>query len=252
VSLVPSVTEVIYALEAEAMLVGNTNQCDFPAAAKRVSKVGDFVQPDVERIVALGPTLVFAALPVHQRLLEKLAELRVRTYLSRPENLAAVMAEIDSIGALLGRRERAESLTGAMRARLRPPVKDTPAVFVEISSTPLMTAGSRTFINELIVRAGARNVFADALLEYPVIDAEAVAARNPDAILVLHPDAGAASVKERVGWQQIAAVRSGRVFDQLDQDLLFRPGPRVVEGVELLYRVLHERRTEAAGDSAGE
>jgi iron complex transport system substrate-binding protein len=242
VSLVPSVTEVIYALGAEAALVGNTNQCDYPEAAKQVPKVGDFLRPDVERIVSLRPTLVFATLPMHQQLLEKLAELGVRTYVSRPENLAGVMAEIDSIGTLLGRRPQAESLVAAMRARLDslPAVTDSPTVFAEISSAPLVTTGGRTFINELIQRAGGRNVFADVLQEYPAVDAEAVVSRNPDVILLLHPDVKADEVRDRVGWQKIRAVQSNRVYEGLDDDLFFRPGPRVVDGVETLYRVLHK------------
>ena len=246
VSLVPSVTEIVYALGAEQTLVGNTNQCDYPEAAKHVAKVGDFMQPDMERIVALRPTLVFVTLPMHRAIIEKLGELKIPTYVSRPKDIAAVFAEIESVGTLLGRRAQADSLVAAMRARLDalPPATDTPRVFVEISSSPLMTAGSGTFINELVARAGGRNVFADALQEYPVIDGESVLHRNPDVILLLHPDVTLSEVGSRVGWQKLSAVRAGRVYGGLDEDLLFRPGPRIIEGVELLYRVMHgEKRS---------
>jgi len=241
VSLVPSVTEVIYAVGAERSLVGSTNQCDYPDAAKAVYKVGDFMDPDVERIVALGPGLVFATLPVQKRLVDKLTELKIPVYVSRPQNVEAVFREIDSVGTLLGVRARAEQLVAAMMARLEslPRHTDTPRVYVEISATPLMTAGGHTFINGLIERAGGRNVFEDALQEYPVIDAEMVAQRDPQAILLLHPDVKALDVTSRVGWSCISAVRAGRVYDDIDYDLFFRPGPRVVDGIVLLFRLLH-------------
>jgi iron complex transport system substrate-binding protein len=241
VSLVPSVTEVIYAVGAEKSLVGSTNQCDYPDAARAVYKVGDFMNPDVERIVALGPGLVFATPPIQKQLVDKLTELKIPVYVSRPQNVEAVFREIDSVGVLLGVRARAEQLVAAMMARLDslPRYTDTPRVYVEISAAPLMTAGGHTFINGLIERAGGRNVFGDALQEYPVIDAEMVVQRDPQAILLLHPDAKALDVVSRVGWSCINAVKGGRVYDDLDYDLFFRPGPRIADGIVLLFRLLH-------------
>ena len=102
-----------------------------------------------------------------------------------------------------------------------------------------MTAGGVTFINELLERAGGRNVFASSVQEYPVVDPEAVLKADPQVILLLHPDMRAPDVARRVGWGGVAAVRQGRVYDQLDEDLFFRPGPRIVEGVVLLAKLLH-------------
>ena len=244
VSLVPSLTEVAYAVGVGEILVGNTNQCDFPEAAKRVYKVGDFIGPDVERIVALRPTLVFATLPAHGQLAEKLAELRMPVYVSRPADIEAVFREIDTVAQLLGRKASGESLVAAMRRSLDSvtPSADTPRVYVEISGTPLMTAGSGTFINELLLRAGGRNVFESSIQEYPVVDPEAVLKADPEVILLLHPDMSARDVALRVGWGGISAVRHGRVYDRIDEDVLFRPGPRIVEGVALLAKLLHAER----------
>jgi iron complex transport system substrate-binding protein len=241
VSLVPSVTEIVYAVGAAKLLVGNTNQCDFPEAAKSVYKVGDFMGPDLERIVALRPGLVFLTLPMHRQLLEKLNELKVPTYVSRPADIEAVFKEIDTVAQLLGRKAAGESLVAGMRRRLDsvPSFADTPRVYVEISGTPLMTAGGGTFINELLVRAGGRNVFAYSMQEYPVVDPEAVLAADPEVILLLHPDMSAQDVATRVGWGGISAVKHGRIYDKLDEDLLFRPGPRIVDGVVLLAKLLH-------------
>jgi len=241
VSLVPSVTEIVYAVGAGKTLVGNTNQCDFPETAKSAYKVGDFMSPDLERIVALRPGLVFLTLPMHRQLLDKLNELKVPTYVSRPADIEAVFKEIDTVAQLVGRKAEGESLVASMRGRLDsiPSFADTPRIYVEISGTPLMTAGGGTFINELLVRAGGRNVFASSVQEYPVVDPEAVLAADPEVILLLHPDMSASDVATRVGWGGISAVKHGRIYDKLDEDLLFRPGPRIVDGVVLLAKLLH-------------
>jgi len=242
VSLAPSVTEIVYALGVERALVGNTNQCDYPAGARQVYKVGDFSNPDLERIVALRPSIVFATLPMHQALIEKLRELHVAVYVSQPGSIDDVFSEIELVGESLGAGVRAESLVLELKRRLDsvPACADTPGVYIEISSTPLMTVGSGTFINELVTRAGARNVFGTALQPYPVVDGSAVVEADPEVMLILHPATTAAEVRARIGWSRIKAVRTGRVYDGLDEDLFFRPGPRVVEGTELLARLLAE------------
>jgi len=244
VSLVPSVTEIVYAVGAGDRLAGSTNQCDYPEAARQTDKVGDFAQPDVERIAALKPGLVFLALPIHGRVREKLAELGIRTHASQPEDMAAVLAEIEAVATLLGVPERGRALAESLGAELNavPEGPDSPRVYVELSSAPLVAAGGRTFVSDIVRRAGGRNAFDDAPTEYPVVAPEDVAARNPDVIVVLHPGTSRAEVAQRVGWQSIAAVRSGRVFDDLDDDLLLRPGPRAVAGVLELAKRLREQR----------
>ncbi len=246
VSLVPSVTEIVFALGAANQLGGNTTECDWPEAARRVYKVGDFVNPDIERILAVKPRLVFLALPAHAALAERLSELGIRWYASRPASLEAVFAEVESVGALLGYRSAAESLARTMRRDLAAvePASDSPRVYIEISSAPLMTVGGATFINDVVRRAGGRNVFADALQEYPIVDPERLEGLDPEVILVMYPASTAADVSARVGWDRISAVRTGRVYDGLDEDLFFRPGPRVVDGVRVLANLL--RTTPAA------
>ncbi|MFO7650099.1 MAG: cobalamin-binding protein [bacterium] len=240
VSLVPSVTEIVYAVGAGDRLVGNTTACDFPEAARSVYKVGDFVNPDLEKLAALKPTVVFLALPVHAALAAKLTEMKVPYYASRPADLDAVVAEVESVGARVGRTEAAGAVSARMQFEIAAvePAADSPRVYAEISSTPPMTAGGATFVNDIIRRAGGRNVFADALQEYPVVDQERLVRLDPEVILVLHPAATAEDVRARIGWAGVSAVRNGRVYDGLDEDLLFRPGPRVVQGLRQLAELL--------------
>lgn len=240
VSLVPSVTEIVFALGAEDRLVGVTNQCDFPAGARDKYRVGDFLNPDPERIAALEPGLVAVTLPVHAALKPALEEQGVAVYVSQPRSLDEVFSEIDSLGWLLGRHARAQELVDSLRQVLAsvPAPADTPSVYLEVSTEPLMAAGAGSFLNEAITRAGGRNVFGRVVRDYVMVDAEAVLVADPDVIVLLHSAAGRDEVMRRVGWSGVSAVREGRVFDDFDENLLVRPGPRLVEGITRLRQKL--------------
>ena len=241
VSLVPSVTEIIYALGQESQLTGNTTFCDYPEAARHVYKVGDFSNPNVERIMRLKPRLVFATLPEQQTAVAWLKQLGVKVFISRPTGFDSLFREIRAIGTALGAPARADSLVGSLQARLAriSAPKSRPSVYLEISEQPLMTVGRSSFINEIIERAGGVNVFADVDKEYPVVSQEQVIARNPDVIFILHPMLNRTEFGKRLGWHDINAVKNGQVFDDVNPDIVFRSGPRVVDAVEAIALRLH-------------
>ncbi|UCG42867.1 MAG: cobalamin-binding protein [candidate division WOR-3 bacterium] len=243
VSLVPSATEVVYALGAGGQLVGNTTYCTYPERARSVYKVGDFVNPDIERIAVLRPDIVLLTLPTHRLVADRLAELGLRFHISQPRTIEETLGEIDSIGVLLGRRGRARSLTDSLRLELGqiPAAPDSPRVYVEISLSPLMSVGARTFMNELVEYAGGRNVYAFSGQQYPLVEAERVVRADPEVIIVLHPGASAQEIASRVGWSGISAVEGGRIYTDIDDDLVTRPGPRLVEAVKVLAERLSRR-----------
>jgi ABC-type Fe3+-hydroxamate transport system substrate-binding protein len=238
---VPSVTEIIYALGQESQLTGNTTYGDFPEAARRIYRVGDFSNPNVERIMRLKPRLVFATLPEQQSAVAWLNQLGTKVFISRPNSFDSLFREIRAIGTALGVPARADSLVASLIARLAriPPPQHRPGVYLEISEQPLMTVGRSSFINEVIERAGGTNVFGDIDKEYPVVSQEHVIERNPDVIFLLHPMRDRTEFGKRLGWQSIAAVRNGRVFDDVDPDIVFRPGPRLVDAVEAIAARIH-------------
>lgn len=225
----------MYALGAGEELVGNTTFCTYPEQARTVYKVGDFSSPDIERVVALRPDIVLLTLPTHRLVADKLIELGLRIHVSSPGTIEGVLADIDSIGALLGRAGRARALTDSLRQELATVATavDSPRVYVEISVSPLMSVGSGTFIDELVERAGGRNVFAQSGQQYPMVDAERVVRADPEVIVVLHPGSYAGEIAARVGWGRVSAVRHGRIFTDVDDDLVTRPGPRLVEAVRV-------------------
>jgi iron complex transport system substrate-binding protein len=237
VSLSPAMTEILYALGAEASLVGVTTLCDYPAHARNKPKVGDFSNPSLERIVGKQPTLVIVHLPEQRRIKDQLEKLDIEVFASRTQKLADIYAEIEKIGVMLDRTQQAESLVLVMRNRLKPV---SPAarkrVYVELSPRPLITIGAKSFLNELIELAGAQNIFTDIDKDYPIVQQEEVIRRNPEIILVLHPEI----VQNRPGWEKIDALKYDRVYADIDQDLLMRPGPRLVDGYDAIKEIVGE------------
>lgn len=237
VSLSPAMTEIIYALDAEAALVGITVHCDYPAEAQTKSKVGDFSNPSLERIMGMQPTLVIVHLPEQRRILVQLEKLDVDVFVSSTRTLAGLFEEIEKIGAVLDRTQQAESLVHAMQSQLTPVSPATrKRVYVELSPRPIITVGAKSFLNELIELAGAQNIFTDIQKDYPIVQQEEVIRRDPEIILVLHPVA----VHDRAGWEHIEALKHGRVYTDLDQDILMRPGPRLTKGYNTLKEIFHE------------
>lgn len=251
--MVPSVTEIIYAVGAEEYLRGNTTFCDFPEAAKNVYKVGDYLRPDWERIVALKPDLVFLTLPAQQEIAEKLSEAGIKYYVSQPRTIDDILQEIDSVAKLLGRQVRGNALVESLKAILDsiPAYRDTPRVYVEVSDVPLLAAGARSFLSSLLLRAGGRNIYDHTVVqEYPLVDPEFVIRSAPDVILLLYPGGSAHELRQRVGWAAIPAVKNGRVYEGLDLNLFSRPGPRFAQAVWELVYILHpESRPEEVGRS---
>jgi iron complex transport system substrate-binding protein len=236
VCLVPSITEIIFALGREDYLKGNTIYCDYPAVAKRIDKVGDFSNPSLEKIVGLKPEIVFATMPEQKIIIERLEELGIKVFISQPKTIDGLLKEIKFISKILGVEQRGDSLVSAMEKdmnQIKSSLTIVP-VYLEISSTPLMTVGSGSFINEVVTRAGGKNIFDDFIQEYPVIDQEKVIKRNPEIIFILHPMTKKQEVKERIGWGNIDAVQNNRIYDDVNPDLLFRPGPRIIQGIQTL------------------
>jgi iron complex transport system substrate-binding protein len=230
-------TEIIYAMNADASLVGITTLCDYPQQVRSKPRVGDFSNPSLERIMGLRPTLVIVHLPEQRRIQAQLERFDMNIFVSETRTLADIYAEILELGILLNRSQQAESLVHTMQTDLQP-ISPAPKkrVYVELSPRPLITVGAGSFLNELIELAGGRNVFSDSDKDYPIVQQEEVIRRNPEIILVLHPVA----VGSRSGWGNVDALKYDRVYTDMNQDHLMRPGPRLVEGYKTLRKIFGE------------
>jgi cobalamin transport system substrate-binding protein len=239
VSLAPSITEVLFALGLADRIVGVTSFCDYPPEAVAKEKVGDTLRPSIERIVALKADLVIASTASQlQQFVYNLGEVNIPVYVSDPRDVDGVLESIMSIGELTGTTARAQELTGELRARVervRTQLggKERPRVLCILGGAPLITIGARSFITDLINQAGGRSISEDLAGDYPQYSLESAVAKRPE---VIFNQTGEAGLPERL--KETPAGRSGRVF-HLDDNLLFRPGPRLVDGLEQMAPKLH-------------
>jgi iron complex transport system substrate-binding protein len=250
VSLAPSVTEMLFALGLGDRIVGATDHCDFPPEAKKIPRVGGLGRPNVEKLLSLSPDIVIATDLERKDLAEALRRAGINVLELKIGNFAELFEAERKIGDAVGEPEAAARQVREMRAQLDAAAKLSagvprdrlPKVFIEVWSDPLITAGGRSFLDDVIARAGGVNVAHDLVQDYPTINPEKVVQWNPDVILLCYmteaKDA-AAQIAGRIGWGGIKAVREGRIIADISPDALLRPGPRLVAGVLQLAERLH-------------
>lgn len=256
VSLAPSHTEILFAIGAGDHVVAATVEDDYPPEVEALPKVGGMTVEtlDLERVLAARPDLVVALDFDQDDAVGALRRLGLRVEVIPAASLDDLFVAIRRLGEISARREAAEALAASLGERIERvrrkvesvPAEARPRVFYEVWDRPLMTAGPGTFVGELIETAGGVNVFGDVESLYPRVSLEAVLRRDPE--VVLAPDfhgtlVTAGSLAARPGWEAVGAVRDGRVHT-VDGDLVSRPGPRLVEALEIFARLLHPDRFE--------
>ena len=253
VSLVPSVTEAVFTIGAQDRLVGVTDFCDYPAEARRKPSVGGMISPSLEGIVALKPDLVVATTAGNRHeTFDQLARLKIPVYLVNPVAVSDVLDLIGRLGRLTDRPEPAGRLVVALRERIQAVVarvagRPRPRVLYVLWPDPLIVPARGALVSELLGLAGGDSVTADGGQGYPRYSMEAALARNPEVILVARHDP-TGSPLARSTWErftQVPAVSAGRLHT-VDGDLMHRYGPRVVDGLEALARLIHPGAFEKA------
>jgi iron complex transport system substrate-binding protein len=249
VSLAPSITETVFALDEGDRLVGVTDYCDYPPEAARKPRVGGISNPSVEAVLALRPDLVLATSESnYAEHVERLASLGLAVYVIRPVDFETVLESIERVGDVLGRGAAARARVASMRRDADAIARAVagaprPRVLYVVWPNPLIAPGRGTLISELIQRAGGESVTAAEPLPYPRLSLETVVERRPDRIIVGRHGPGTVQDLLR-GWERlgsIGAAREGRVYG-VDGDLVHRPGPRMVEALRALARVIHPER----------
>jgi iron complex transport system substrate-binding protein len=239
ISLAPSVTETLFALGLGDRVVGVTTYCDYPPEAKTKVSIGDTQKPSLERIVALKPDLVIASTSSQlESFVRNIEDAKIPLYISNPRNIAETITSIQAIGDITGASEKAQELTAKLRARIeqvhtRTAGREKPKVFIILGTEPLITVGGKTFFNDLVTQAGGLSISSDESSDYPQYSFETVVMRRPEIIFL---QAGDEKLPERL--KQTPAALSGR-FYRLNDDLLMRPGPRIVDGLEQLAEKIH-------------
>ena len=191
VSLAPSNTEIVYALGLADRLAGVTEYCDYPAAAQNKPQIGGFSTVNIEKVVEIQPDLILATGKHQSEIVPELERLGFTTLILAPKTIDEVMAAISLIGRAAGAEDRAAQLVGEMRARAKAITDKTdalndarrPGVLYLLWHDPIMTAGSKTIINELIEKAGGINIAGGLDEDYPKMSLEAVIIANPQVII---------------------------------------------------------------------
>jgi iron complex transport system substrate-binding protein len=250
VSLAPSNTEILFALGLGDNVVGVTDFCDYPEEAKAKEKVGG-ITPNVEKIVALKPDLVvtIGGDPFPTELINRLEELKLTTIVLSPKDLDGVTHDIELVGQVTGKRAEAAKLVDDMKARAKAvadkckDVSTRPTVFYELDATDPAkpyTTGPGSWHDTFIQIAGGTNVAANATSPWVQFSMEELVKADPDLIILGDSNWGvnADAVKAREGWGNLKAVKSGAIHP-IDDNLISRPGPRVVDGLEALAEIIH-------------
>jgi iron complex transport system substrate-binding protein len=245
VSLAPSVTETLFALGLGDRLVGVTTFCDYPPEAQRIPKIGDFINPNVEAILAKRPDLVIgvsgATDPDKAREMERLG---LKVTLLSVSSLKEILRSIRLIAGVVGRQAAGERLVSSLQAqisRVQKMVGGAPrrSVLMVVGLQPLIAVGKKNFIDELITLAGGENITGSVSQPWLNLPAEYVVAKAPQVII----EAGMGTEQEESGkgWadlKSIPAVKERRIYSYRS-DKILRPGPRFGEALEEIARLIH-------------
>lgn len=251
VSLAPSITEILFAIGAGDQVVGRDDFSNYPEAAVSLPSIGgNFGELNTEAIVALQPDLVLAAELTTQEQVQALQDLGLTVFLlANPVEMEGMYDMLGIAAQLTGRETETETLVASLQERVAAveetisSAETTPVVFYELDSTDPSapwTAGPGTFIDTLITMAGGDNLGASFEGAWVQVSSEELLSKNPEIIVLGDAIWGVTveSVEARAGWEGIAAVQNGQIFP-FNDDLASRPGPRLVDGLEELAKLIH-------------
>jgi iron complex transport system substrate-binding protein len=246
VSLSPNLTESLYALGMDDLLVGDTDYCDYPPAATKKHKVGGAINPSLEEIVALKPDLVLVTKLNRLETVQELERLGIAAYATDPHTVDEIRSSVHRLAEILGNPAAGDTLDHELlqqETSLRQRLQDTPPIRVlfVVWTEPLISVGQHTFIADALVHAGAVSVV-ESSQDWPQMSLEAMVRLQPEYLVFAssHSEAVTRDVEalaKRPGWEQLEAVKH-RKFAVIS-DAVNRPAPRLLSAVEELARQLH-------------
>jgi len=246
ITLAPNLTEMIYDLGLEKYLIGNTLYCDYPEAARKITKVGDMLTFNFEKIVTLKPDIVFITVEGNTKeTYDKFRELGIKIFVSNPRNLEGIKKTYRDLGQIFKIEETAkakiatwDSITTKISSESEKFPKKTAMFLIELK--PVMLAGKSTFFNEYFQLCGLKNIAEDSPMNYPMFSREEILKRDPDYIIYPTGDNDNISKIKNAypEWARLKAIKNNNVIF-VDRNLYLRPGPRFAEAVNDLFTRLH-------------
>ena len=248
VSLAPSLTEMVFAIGAGDQLVGRTSACDWPAAASKVPVVGAFGRPSLELLASIHPDLVVDVDLADEEMGKKISALGIHQESIACKSPDDIPAALRKLGKLTGHIREADSLALSISEGLAvfkkeaQNQKNKKSVYLEIWDDPFWTGGKGSYTSALIAYAGGKNIGDVVNKDYFEISQEWVIEKSPEVIACMYmakESSAVDNVMNRPGWNSIAAVQHHQVYDRFDNNLFLRPGPRVLEGIAQLRRLIY-------------
>ena len=250
VSGMPSVTEMLFALNLGDRVVGVTTNCNYPPAAKKKEKIGGFFL-NLEKVVSLKPDLVIMDEGAQKRDLERFRSYGLPVYTINPHSVSDVMETLVKLGKLTGKERTAADLVAGMKRRLAAAqptglnleliLKKRPKVLAIVGYNPLIVVGGGTFIDDIMKLAGAENIAGRSRQAYPQYSLETLINERPEYIITTKEIMKANGITRDPRWRQLGAVKDGKVL-VMDADVLSRPGPRVIDSVAEIAHFIYGKK----------
>jgi iron complex transport system substrate-binding protein len=246
ISLSPTLTEILFELGVGESVVGVTTYCVYPPEAQQKEKIGDFVNPNIEKMLSLKPDLILAEHWSSSKIVARLQEARLNVVeVTSARSIEEIYQVIHQVGQAVNKDEAARAIEANMRRRIdliraqAERMSYRPKIYIEID-LPSWTVGRNSYTSEAVTLCGARNLFED--MEKPALQVskEVIIERNPDIILSF--DAPAAEYLQRPGWGRIRAIQQRKIIDDVGRNLLSHGNHRLVVGMEQLQARLLQMR----------
>ena len=252
-SLSPSNTELLFHLGAGDRLVGRSVNCDYPEEVAQVPSVGSLFPPDYERLIHVKADLVLMSSGT-ESVRSKLEGYGFTVIVLQPKSVEAIADSLSILGKALGINEISTQKINSFRAQLTDltshKIGQRPRVFYEVWSRPLSSAGPTSFLGDLITVSGGANVITDPSKPWPQVSEEAVIHANPDVIFTSHPASHSAMLSgTKPAWKYTHALKKKQVYLVPDENLLVRPGPRILKGIRWMRDTLAKATVGRSRDS---
>ncbi|MCX7846100.1 MAG: cobalamin-binding protein [Dictyoglomaceae bacterium] len=250
ISLAPSSTEILFSLNLNDKIIGVTDFCDYPKEAQNKEKIGGFSNPNVEKIVSLSPDLVVLYKSFPKEIFNQLTQLLPNTnfVVLDPKNLEDVLSNILLLGKITNKEKQAQYIYSNIIRRLKAierkliPFRSKKNVLFLLWNDPFISCSPSTFVGDLLKKLKVKNIVEKDDPEYPVLSVEYIIQKNPDIILIGEMSGiSMESLIKKPEFSNISAVKNKKIF-YINDDLVFRPGPRLIDGLEALYKIIYESK----------
>jgi iron complex transport system substrate-binding protein len=241
ISLAPNLTESVFAINADDRLIGVTEYCNFPEEANKIKKIGDTIKPNIETIIALKPQVILVSTASQlENFTKQLENNGIEVFVTNPNSLDGVLKNLVQLGEIFGETDKAKKIVADLEKRIsevetRTKTAKEIKVFVQVSREPLYSIGKTSFLGDLIKRSGGVSVTETINEPFPKLSKETALASNPDVIILSEsPD----NIEPNEVFSDSPAVRNKQVF-KINADVLSRPGPRLVDALEIIAKRLY-------------